>query len=160
METTKQIELRSEKVRNIIGQVPSVLLRYGISIIAFSILILIGVAAFIPYQPVIDSTMTISQDEKGTLHYSASISLEAMQKRSQLVFVTSDFMSELMLPTSFKIVTISDGMCVSVNKAHYVATLCPMEAFDQNVKLENTLTASAKIVLEKKSVLMWFIDKI
>ena len=41
MEQNRQIEIRSEKVRNIIGQVPPVLLRYGIYTITLSLLILI-----------------------------------------------------------------------------------------------------------------------
>lgn len=49
------MELRSEKVRNIIGQVPPALLRYGISIIGLAICTLIGISAFIPYQPTIET---------------------------------------------------------------------------------------------------------
>jgi hypothetical protein len=49
-EQKKNIELRSEKVRSIIGQVPSVLLRYGMVLIGIVLLLLIGIAAFIPYQ--------------------------------------------------------------------------------------------------------------
>lgn len=50
MTEKKNIELRSEKVRNIIGQVPSVLLRYGMALIGVVLLLLVGIAAFIPYQ--------------------------------------------------------------------------------------------------------------
>ena len=49
-EQKKNIELRSEKVRSIIGQVPSVLLRYGMALIGIILLLLVGIAAFIPYQ--------------------------------------------------------------------------------------------------------------
>lgn len=49
-EQKKNIELRSEKVRNIIGQVPSILLRYGIALIGIVIVFLVGIAALIPYQ--------------------------------------------------------------------------------------------------------------
>jgi hypothetical protein len=49
-EQKKNIELRSEKVRSIIGQVPSVLLRYGMALIGLVLLLLVGIAAFIPYQ--------------------------------------------------------------------------------------------------------------
>lgn len=55
----KSIELRSEKVRNIIGQVPPVLLRYGIVIIGFVIVALIGVSAFLPYKEKIHVELTI-----------------------------------------------------------------------------------------------------
>jgi len=50
MAEKENIELRSEKVRSIIGQVPPVLLRYGIVLIGAVLLLLVGIAAFIPYR--------------------------------------------------------------------------------------------------------------
>jgi hypothetical protein len=50
MSENKNIELRSDKARSLIGQVPSVLLRYGIVLIGFIMLLLIGIASIIPYQ--------------------------------------------------------------------------------------------------------------
>mgnify|MGYP000762120252 CR=1 FL=1 len=44
-----QIELRSEKVRNIIGVIPPSLVRFGISIIAFIFVLLAIAAYYIPY---------------------------------------------------------------------------------------------------------------
>ncbi len=44
-----KIELRSEKVRHIIGEIPSRIVRYGITIITFVILGLLVGAYFIPY---------------------------------------------------------------------------------------------------------------
>ena len=43
------IELRSEKVRNIVGKIPPALLRMGISIITLIIIALLIAAYFIPY---------------------------------------------------------------------------------------------------------------
>jgi hypothetical protein len=48
-ETGKDIELRSEKVRNIVGQIPPVLLRRGITIISLILLSLFIGAYFVPY---------------------------------------------------------------------------------------------------------------
>lgn len=45
----KYIELRSEKVRNIVGKIPPRLLRVGISTISLIILITLVIAYFIPY---------------------------------------------------------------------------------------------------------------
>lgn len=44
------IELRSEKVRNVVGQIPSLLQRTGIGIIAGVLFILILISAFLPYK--------------------------------------------------------------------------------------------------------------
>ncbi len=43
------IELRSEKVRNIIGDRPSLLLRWGTAIIALLFALIIGVVLMLPY---------------------------------------------------------------------------------------------------------------
>lgn len=54
METNKdsisdQIELRSEKVRNIIGTIPPALVRWSIVIITIILVMLILVVFFVPY---------------------------------------------------------------------------------------------------------------
>jgi len=49
MNNDDKIELRSEKIRNIVGKIPPALLRKGIAIITLIIIILIIAAYFIPY---------------------------------------------------------------------------------------------------------------
>lgn len=44
-----RIELRSEKVRNIIGTIPPALVRWGIAIIIIILIILMLVAFLVPY---------------------------------------------------------------------------------------------------------------
>lgn len=48
-DTNDSIELRSEKVRNIIGSIPSNLVYWGIAIIIIICLILMVVLFFMPY---------------------------------------------------------------------------------------------------------------
>lgn len=48
----RSFELRSEKVRSIVGQIPSSLVRYGIATIALVLLCLFTVAYFLPYRQV------------------------------------------------------------------------------------------------------------
>ncbi len=50
MSDTDKIELRSEKVRKIIGDIPSGFIRYGISIIACLLIILFLICYFIPFE--------------------------------------------------------------------------------------------------------------
>ncbi len=59
MERTNKIELRSEKVRNIVGQIPSLLLRQGILMITIALLIILGIAAIIPYRKAIPIDVTL-----------------------------------------------------------------------------------------------------
>lgn len=53
------IELRSEKVRNIIGQIPPIIIRAGISVIFFIIIVLLIGTWFFKYQYTIKSTASI-----------------------------------------------------------------------------------------------------
>lgn len=55
----RSFELRSEKVRSIVGQIPSSLVRYGIVIIGLTLLVLGGVAYLIPYKRIYTGTAFI-----------------------------------------------------------------------------------------------------
>lgn len=160
MKQEKQIELRSEKVRNIIGQIPPILITHGTVFIGLALLSLFLAATFIPYQPTIDAKVTISQDEKGALHYSANIPQDAMKKQPQFAGITTNFAPDLPLPSHFQIQSISDVANVSEKETWFVATLKAESSFSRNIKLENVLTVPAKIELEKSSVLKWMIRKV
>lgn len=54
----RSFELRSEKVRSIVGQIPPALTRYGITIIGVVLLIFLGIAYYIPYKQVYSGTIT------------------------------------------------------------------------------------------------------
>lgn len=49
MDNKKDIELRSEKVRNIVGKIPPVILRIGVAIISTVIMIVLVLMYFVPY---------------------------------------------------------------------------------------------------------------
>ena len=55
----RSYELRSEKVRSIVGQIPSSLIRYGITAIGMVLLCLFAVTYFLPYKQVYSGTATI-----------------------------------------------------------------------------------------------------
>ena len=55
----RSFELRSEKVRSIVGQIPSSLVRYGITAIGAVLLCLLAIAYFLPYKLVYSGTATI-----------------------------------------------------------------------------------------------------
>lgn len=64
MEEEKQersFELRSEKVSSIVGQIPSSLVRYGITAIGVVLLCLFVVAYFLPYKQVYSGTAIIQE---------------------------------------------------------------------------------------------------
>ncbi|ROS88786.1 hypothetical protein EEL39_06610 [Muribaculaceae bacterium Isolate-080 (Janvier)] len=49
MDKEPQIELRSEKVRNFLGEIPPALVRWGTIIIIVIFIVLISVVCFMPY---------------------------------------------------------------------------------------------------------------
>lgn len=56
----RNVELRSEKVRNIVGQIPPALIRYGTIIIIVALLVMLGVFASVPYRKIIAGTVVIN----------------------------------------------------------------------------------------------------
>jgi hypothetical protein len=62
-ENKKEIELRSEKVRNIVGQIPPVLLRRGITIISLVLLVLLVSAYFVPYPETVHFDIALQSRE-------------------------------------------------------------------------------------------------
>ena len=62
-----KIELRSEKVRHIIGEIPSRIVRYGITIITIVILGLLVGAYFIPYPETISAKVQMTNAHQGTI---------------------------------------------------------------------------------------------
>lgn len=57
----RSFELRSEKVRSIVGDIPSSLVRYGITGIGIVLLCLFVVAYFLPYKQVYSGTAVIHE---------------------------------------------------------------------------------------------------
>lgn len=153
-------QLRSEKVRNIIGQVPPVLLQYGIMIIGVSLLVLIGVSAFIPYQQSIGVEIKIIQTDDGELHYSSYIPQSAMRDRAKFTEVKLNLQGELPLPILFQIENISDVVEISGMKAWQMATLRPIESEAKSIYLDKPINMPGKILLEKQSVMMWVVRKV
>ena len=156
-EENKPIELRSEKVRDIIGRVPPVLLRYGASIIGLSLSIFVIIAAFIPYQPTIDVKLRIEQDSSGELKYSVLIPEKAMDKKSNFDNVSINTPTELGLPEHLEIGNISDTVYISPDGVWRIATLYHTGMYPRNIKLEKTVSIPGKIAFKKKSVLQWIV---
>lgn len=155
-----QIELRSEKVRNIIGQVPPMLLRYGISIIGLAICVLVCISAIISYQPTIDTELEILQDDADKIHFTAKIMQQAMDKQAQFAYIEINPASEIPLPQRYIIQSISDTIQIFDTNICHTATLQPTEKIFQTIELQNDIILPAKIILKKRSVLMWILSKI
>lgn len=104
METEKKqernLELRSEKVRSIIGQIPSSLVRYGITIIGLVLFVIAGVAYFMPYKKVYTGTAFtksigthISTDSIETTIFLRFDGQRLMNGRNQTIHLTNGVVS-------------------------------------------------------------------
>lgn len=71
----RSLELRSEKVRSIVGQIPTSLVRYGITAIGAVLLCLLAVAYFLPYKQVYSGTSTIHRVTTATPTDSTDITI-------------------------------------------------------------------------------------
>ena len=123
-------------------------------IIGVSLLILIGVSAFIPYQPTFETQITVIQDKMGRLHFSAEISQQAMDKQSQFANIEMSSALEFPLPKRYSIQSVSDTAQISNRNVYYQASLQPIDV-PKLVTVENAVSFPAKILLKKRSVLMW-----
>lgn len=158
----KQIELRSEKARNIIGQVPPLLLRQGIGLIALAWLALVGVAAFIPHRESISVEVRLTQDGgTGRLHFTAEIPEESMRQNFRFSTVVLQPQQGMLLPRFFRMEAVSDTLHVSVGKSWREARLSPEDTVvARNLKLDDDLHLPAEIWLRKTSLLAWLAGKI
>ena len=73
MSDIDNIELRSEKTRQIIGMVPSGIVRYGTLIITIIITVLLAVSYFVPYPENLQANATVVVDADGKLNVCAYI---------------------------------------------------------------------------------------
>ena len=97
-------ELQNEKVRNIVGEVPSLLIRQGIMIIGFSILFFIGIFAFIPYKKVFQVQITLL----GVSH------LEQIHSSYHGIFVANKILTDTVQVGQILGNVFHDGMITSI----------------------------------------------
>ena len=64
----KNLELRSEKVRSIVGQVPPALVRYGSALVLLVLLVLLGIAHALPYSQVLDGDAIVRTAPEPSAH--------------------------------------------------------------------------------------------
>lgn len=62
MPEIKDIELRSDRVRKIVGKIPPAVDRYGISVIGLLLVVMVGVSMIIPYKETMTFTVSFSPE--------------------------------------------------------------------------------------------------
>lgn len=139
--------------------VPPVLLRYGISAITLSLLILIFIASIIPYQPTKDTTITVTESADGVLHYTANIPYKTVDRQAKAVVIRNLFADKLPLPAVFRIDSVADSTYIAADSIWQVAYISPIEETAHDIELLRPLTLPASIVFPSQSLLSWLIGK-
>ena len=151
-----KIELRSEKVRHIIGEIPSRIVRYGITVITIVILGLLVGAYFIPYPETISAKVQMTSTYQGTIvvpykyvhtitrGMMANIEIEGYDAE------TYGVANGLITATSHTPLQTEDG---SVFTAQVNVTDC-------KYKLVSGMTGAASILVSNKSVLQRIVKQI
>ena len=82
------IELKSEKVRNIVGRMPPTIIRYGCCIITLVIVTVIGVSMLIPYKETLTINIHLTPTVSKTIATARLTSKEVSQISKGMLFST------------------------------------------------------------------------
>lgn len=148
------IELRSEKTRQIIGMVPSGSVRYGTLIITIIIAILLAVSYFVPYPENIQANATVVVDADGKLNVCAYIPYSHINTIHEGMSAEIEFEGYPAADYGYVSTTISniDKNVHNINGQNYFKV-------DLNIQTNNTIilfegmNGSANILISDKSVL-------
>ena len=143
------IELRSEKTRQIIGMVPSGIVRYGTLIITIIIAILLAVSYFVPYPENLQANATVVVDADGKLNVYSHINSVREGMRAEIEFEgypSADY--------GYVSTTIShiDKNVHNINGQNYFITYMYVGVNNSIIMLPK-MNAQANILLSNKTVL-------
>lgn len=151
-----KIELRSEKVRHIIGEIPSKIVRYGITIITIVILGLLAGAYFIPYPETISAKVQMANANQGTV----SIPYKYVNTIENGMTVNIEFEgydTETYGTTSGTIMTISRTPKHTTNGSMFTAQV---RIENDKYNIINGMTGTASILVSNESVLQRIVLRI
>ncbi len=161
-ENTDNIELRSEKVRNIIGQIPPRIIRNGISVIFIVIAGLLTGSYFFEYNYNIKTIATIKQ-KNDTIFISIKIPANELNKVKigHKVILTFDNIQNLY---NKRVVTtiqeIPTTIKITDNKGYFIAKIKQKGVLktteNETIKLSDETEVKAEIITDKIS----FFDRI
>lgn len=158
MEQKDNIELRSEKVRNIIGQIPPRIIRLGIAVFAIIIALTTTIACFYTFPSVINAESLIHQ-HNDCLHYTILVPVEqsAKIKAEQKVLFKNDKISSTN-PVLF------ESMIQQIDSNNYVSSkgiyLRATGTFKHDdVVIADTIEFETEIYVGKNNVIQWILNK-
>lgn len=148
------IELRSEKTRQIIGMVPSGIVRYGTLIITIIIAILLAVSYFVPYPENLQANATVVEDADGKLKVCAYIPYSHINTIHEGMCVEIEFEGYPSADYGYVSTTIShiDMTVQNINGQSYFKVYLNSQSNNPITLLEG-MNGTANILISNKSVL-------
>ena len=151
-----KIELRSEKVRHIIGEIPSGIVRYGITIITIVILGLLVGAYFIPYPETISAKIEMADRRQGTVAIPYQY-VNTVKKGMNVSIELEGYDTEMYGVTNGTITAICSTPQHTANGNIFVAKV--------NVKnckynIEGGMTGTASILVSNESMLQRILQRV
>ena len=151
-----KIELRSEKVRHIIGEIPSGIVRYGITIITIVILGLLVGAYFIPYPETISARIEMTDRQQGTVDIPYKY-VNTVKKGMNVSIELEGYDTEMYGVTNGTITAISSTPQHAANGNIFVAKV--------NVKnckynIEGGMAGTASILVSNESMLQRILQRV
>ena len=150
MSETGQVQLRNEKIRNIIGEIPPALIRYGITIIFILFCLLFVAFYFLPYTENITCNIIISTNDtglyaKGKLPYSY---INAISINTPVNIELEGFNKDDFGLINGTISHINDSVVVENNKNYFYFDITFLELHG----LKNSQTGIGNIIISDKTI--------
>ena len=143
MENKSNIELRSDKVRSIIGQIPPWIIRSGISVIFFVIVILLIGSYYFKYPYIIKTKVEFIKKDNLYIGYIEIPANEISKiKKDQVIEIYFDNIKNLEgITFKSKITEIPDKITISNKKGFYSIKINTIN----NINLKENINGIAKI---------------
>lgn len=158
MEDYERIELRSEKVRNIIGRIPPMLIRIGITFICLLLIALFAAAWFIPYPESIKTQAEITAPKTASVYIPYRY-ITQIKKEMPVEIELEGYNARTYGYLKARITAISSKVEVRDGDNFFIVTvqLLPSPGFP--ALIEEHMKGNAFILLANKSIARHLINK-
>lgn len=169
MEDYEKIELRSEKVRKIIGQIPPRIIRTGTSILFLVFFLLLAGSYFIPYPETVEVNVILKQGKRTneSLFYAEALIpysyLLKIQKGQSAVISVDGYERNTYGVINGKVIYMNHDVITLSGKAYFRTCLWLIQGMTttQNKKIEfhSRMPGKAQIIYSKNTLFNRIIDQ-
>jgi len=159
---TDNIELRSEKVRNIIGQIPPILIRFGITLIFIIIIGILTGTYFFKYNYTIKTTAIVEQ-KNSSINIKVKVAANEINKvkKGQKVILNFNNIPNLYnQQIAVKVQTIPNVIEISKNGGYFIINIILLNDFttesNKIINITKPTEVNALLITDKIS----FFDRI